>query len=1490
MAENILSMDDFIGDGEKLKEILADIDKIDKEVLETAKRLKGGINIVGSDETEKLEKYRKKIKELEREAVKLNKARQTALKTNKKVSEMTKAELIEREKQKQILAEQRREIKAIVRLNRAEANSIEEKRAKLSLVTMAWAKLTEEERNNTARGKRLVESKRALTTELKELEGATNDHRRSVGNYSEAIGEVIKELRKQGAETRESITALRQQQSELKKGSAEWLQYEKRIKSAESQLNKINEELGETGKGNFSNITDKLKDTFGGAGGNPIVRGLGGIVGAINPVTLGIGAMVLGGVKLTNVIGGVERQFTELRGEIQKTVGATGSELDNLAVNTVALATTFGDEQKELILAQNTLIKEFGLSAGESFDILEKGYQSGANAQGDLLENIKEYSTQIKSAGGDAGDLITILDKSGKQGIFSDKGIDVVKEFGLRIREQTKATTDALANAFGKQFSNKIFKGINDGSLSTIDALKMVSKEMNNTEIPANKLQTVIADVFGGAGEDAGLNYLKTLKDIGEETGNLIDLTNPLVRGQREQLKLQKELASAQNEIAKEFAGSSIAMDNFSTKMKIFSFNTLAGFSRGFKRTGEAVGQMFDGLVSGSEELANAGAKNLLSQIPIIQALAGEYLELTEAEQKAVSVQRVSNELTEVATDLVTDEITEINNKISALDDANLSEEQRNELLQKLLDKYPQYREFLVDEKGNLKDLEEARANLNKQIVANAVNRAKDALIAQKTQQLIEKEIALIEIRRKAQEEGIGTTAAEIFTLGFYESESNKAQAFEKQTKGLLADLENVNETAKDVEKTLLKVFSSQNLDAQTEAYQGSLDKQKQKLLDLQKQLKEVNLKLKDSSINKALKEQLEVDKKGIEEQIKAIEKTGDAVLKAYIKFLGLGGEEEANKKVKGSFVNGIGAKTKQRKAKELDLIEAIRKKQNELLDESFKKSVEQISLRTDKEIKGFDRLREETQKYRKEGLIDSDEFDRRMGEINTISKLAEETRQRDIQRIKEKFVKKDLEETLNNFDKESDLILQKLEFRLREQGEKEVTIQKELQAEKLQLIDDEIKFKEKKEIERLQRISELENKSNLSSEEKGELDALRGVTNLEKEILALKIERLKVTRTQANEEKKAIADLNSVVLEGEIDQANNEIEDQKKLISKKGEEVTKLELEELKNRYKKRYELQKKALIDEYDLQLSFLEEGSIEYEKKEVEKNNALRKLNRAFADDIESINNDILNMQGDGLKKLISETEKVFSSLLDRIAKLQEKNVQKAEENVNKQADLVNKQRERQEKGLANTLAFEIKAKAERDKELLEQQKRLEAIEKVRALYTGYTANASNPNVKNPLLKTVADFSILDNLANVLVNGFSEGGWTGSGGVYEAKGVVHAGESVLPQWLVNKWGLQGLSAKEVEAKLESGLFRAKDVTPDNYEVLQNKNLVQNNYYSDFSPLNKRLDQLIKLHENSEQLTGVELVNDVVQVVTKQRKKGVVRTVKHQLKKGSI
>jgi acyl carrier protein phosphodiesterase len=320
-------------------------------------------------------------------------------------------------------------------------------------------------------------------------------------------------------------------------------------------------------------------------------------------VTVGA-EMVIDGIKeLGAEIINTTKEVADLRANINTLTGATGAELDGLTTSVLAVSRTFGKDFNEVLQAGNTLAKQMGVSQQEAMRLIQQGFLAGADAGGDFLDQVKEYAPQFKDAGYAAQDFIGHISMASTQGIFSDKGADVVKEFGLRIREQTKATGEAMQAAFGSDFTAKIFSGIKDGSLTVEQALQQVAKQMDETQIPANQLQTVIADVFGGPGEDAGIEYLKSLKNVGKSVDELVDKTNVYTQRQERLLASQTELAEAQNALTKEFEGGSTVLDTLTNQGLTLLYTLLASLGATFKELSEPISAIWRSFADLAEQM-----------------------------------------------------------------------------------------------------------------------------------------------------------------------------------------------------------------------------------------------------------------------------------------------------------------------------------------------------------------------------------------------------------------------------------------------------------------------------------------------------------------------------------------------------------------------------------------------------------------------------------------------------------------------------------------------------------------------------------------------------------------------------------------------------------------------------------------------------------------------------------------------------------------------
>jgi hypothetical protein len=130
-----------------------------------------------------------------------------------------------------------------------------------------------------------------------------------------------------------------------------------------------------------------------------------------------------------------------------------------------------------------------------------------------------EYPVFFKEMGLSASDTIAIISDTESKGIFSDKGIDAIKEASISLREMAKTTREAV-EGLGID-SVQLQKDIENGNMTMFDAVQKISLEMSKLPESSTEVGQAIADIFRGAGEDAGLEYLTTLKDINLELEDL---------------------------------------------------------------------------------------------------------------------------------------------------------------------------------------------------------------------------------------------------------------------------------------------------------------------------------------------------------------------------------------------------------------------------------------------------------------------------------------------------------------------------------------------------------------------------------------------------------------------------------------------------------------------------------------------------------------------------------------------------------------------------------------------------------------------------------------------------------------------------------------------------------------------------------------------------------------------------------------------------------
>lgn len=334
----------------------------------------------------------------------------------------------------------------------------------------------------------------------------TNQEVRALKKNTFDYNKVLKNL--SGASIRDLTKLQSKLNFEVKKYGRNTAEYKKAV----FQLQKVKAEMA--GVRNEMNAAIPKTNKFG-----MTLKSMGAnLVGTLG-ITAGIGMLV---GALSSFIKKAE-VANELNRKVKNSFALQGKAARNVTADILALSDTFDVDYNEVLQTANTVSKEMGISAKQALSYIEEGFKKGSNNSGEFLDILKEYPTQFRAAGIDAKTMFAIINQQVKDGIYSDKGIDAIKEGGLRLRENTKATADSLKvlkASTQEQIKQEIAAG------NSFEAIKLVSEALKNTSLTASETQSIIANVFGGPGEDAGLRYLQTLSDIDTNLENVKNQTS----------------------------------------------------------------------------------------------------------------------------------------------------------------------------------------------------------------------------------------------------------------------------------------------------------------------------------------------------------------------------------------------------------------------------------------------------------------------------------------------------------------------------------------------------------------------------------------------------------------------------------------------------------------------------------------------------------------------------------------------------------------------------------------------------------------------------------------------------------------------------------------------------------------------------------------------------------------------------------------------------
>lgn len=441
-----------------------------------------------------------------------------ALKEGKISEEQYTKALLENQQAAKALKDENKQLELSIK---ASENSVSGLRARIALLTK---EVNDMDMGSEEFAKAQAELK-ALNDELIKIGEDRSNFKDNVGNYASAVKGFenhIDSLKKKLDTLDINSKEFRETHEEIKKATKELENLKNGVTGIEAKLNEFGNKFSDVFSG-LGNLGTKLKAAFGPAA----------IVGGVAVAT---GALI-----------NLKMELDATREQVNLLTGATGDALDEITAKTQATAKTFDKDFNETLVTANTIAQQFGISVPEALDLIQQGFVNGADARGEFLADLHEFAPQFKQIGLDASQAIAIMAQQPQSGVFSNKGIDAIKEAGLRLREMPNATREAL-NAIGLS-ADTIQKQIQDGTITTFEAIQQVSGRLAELPDSSQVAAQAVADIFGGAGQNAGLAYLRTIKDIETSLDTLTEGADEFAQANLQIVDAQERIDLLMNQI-----------------------------------------------------------------------------------------------------------------------------------------------------------------------------------------------------------------------------------------------------------------------------------------------------------------------------------------------------------------------------------------------------------------------------------------------------------------------------------------------------------------------------------------------------------------------------------------------------------------------------------------------------------------------------------------------------------------------------------------------------------------------------------------------------------------------------------------------------------------------------------------------------------------------------------------------------------------------------
>ncbi|MFC9776225.1 phage tail tape measure protein [Paenibacillus chitinolyticus] len=211
--------------------------------------------------------------------------------------------------------------------------------------------------------------------------------------------------------------------------------------------------------------------------------------------------------------------------EVKQLTGEQGAALEETTRNAMIFSDVFKTDVKDSAKSAKSVMKEFGISGKEAYNLFAQGSQKGLGTD-ELLESADKYGSSFKEIGFSASQMFDTFGAGLKSGSLDLGAIgDSVKAFSEKSKEGGEESRNAFA-ALGLN-AGQMVKTFAAGGPEAQAAFKQVAQALGNVQDPILKSKLGV-QLFGESFKDLGDDVLTAMGSTRSEFDMTKDTMNEM--------------------------------------------------------------------------------------------------------------------------------------------------------------------------------------------------------------------------------------------------------------------------------------------------------------------------------------------------------------------------------------------------------------------------------------------------------------------------------------------------------------------------------------------------------------------------------------------------------------------------------------------------------------------------------------------------------------------------------------------------------------------------------------------------------------------------------------------------------------------------------------------------------------------------------------------------------------------------------------------------